>query len=103
MLSGAFVVALFELGIMGMILVTPEGVGLSPLPLLDLLVFTLVIAASLLPIWWSLSIALLNCLFMTLIFIWTAHAPEFALHQISLSIIGIPLLLQCVLFCIAFL
>ena len=96
--SGAVVVIVLELAIVGTTLVTSEGVGGLPFPLFDALVFPVVIATSLLPIWWSLSVAVLNCLFVTLTFVWAFYTRNPGFHPTSLSIFAVPLLLQGLLF-----
>ncbi len=101
--SGAVVVIVLELAIMGITLVTSEGVGGLPFPLFDALVFPVVIATSLLPIWWSLGIALLNCLFVMLTFAWAFYTRNPGFHPTSLSIFVVPLLLQGLLFAVVLL
>ena len=56
-MAGMLLVLLVEVGVLGKILLTHEDVGLTILPLFDLLVLPLVLAASLLPLWGFFSIA----------------------------------------------
>ena len=50
-MAGMLLVILVEVGVLGKILLTHGDVGLTALPLFDLLVLPLVLAASLLPLW----------------------------------------------------
>ncbi len=103
-MSNIVVVAVLELGSMGSILTTLQT-GFLMFPLFDVLVLPLVITVSLLPIRWSIGIAVLNGLFFTLTFVWASQTLEcmITFHQILMSIVSGPFLLQGALFGIALL
>jgi len=85
-LSGAFIIALVEGGLLGTLLLFHEDVGQTSISAVDLLTLPLVLTALLLPIWWVFGVALLNGLSTVFILLVGLHA--------SVMLISQPLLLQ---------
>ena len=90
------------------VLTTPGGLSLATLPLFDLLVIPLVLAASVLPIWYVFAFAALNSLFglaITLNFFNLPQAPDLApaIHASTFSLVSLPVFIQFILAFIAFL
>ncbi len=104
-IAGMLLVILVEVGVLGKILLTHGDVGLTALPLFDLLVLPLVLAASLLPLWGFLSIALLNSLFTIIVLTYGLRISSFALtfHLGKSELLFVTLLLQVLATSMAFL
>lgn len=105
LLAGILLVVLIEVGVLGNIFLTSEGVRPTTSPLFDLLVLPLALAASLLPLWCLLSLALLNSLFTVFAFAYGLHLSSFALifHRGENGLLFVPLLLQVITSVIAIL
>ena len=104
-MAGMLLVILVEGGVLGTILLAHEDRGLTTLPLFDLLVLPLVLAASLLPLWCFLSLALLNGLFTIIVLTHGLRISSLALtfHPRKSELLFVTLLFQVVATIMAFL
>ncbi len=75
-LVGVIVVMCIEFGLIASIVTTPGYIGLSDIPLFDLLVQALMVAIALLSPWWVFAVAGCNILFIVIAFVALPHAQD---------------------------
>lgn len=103
-IAGLLVVFNVEISMGTNIITTPHGLSLAALPLFDLLVIPLVLAASLLPGGFVFLFAVLNSIFAILGTLFLPHNAEFsaALKTSVFGLVSLPVFIQLILAVIAF-
>ena len=103
-IAGLLVVFNVEMSMGSNIITTPHGLSLATLPLFDLLVIPLVLAASMLPVGFVFLFALLNSAFAILGTLFLPHAPELtaALKTSVFGLVSLPVFIQVILAVISF-
>ncbi len=103
-IAGLLVVFNVELSMSMNIITTPHGLSLAVLPLFDILVIPLVLAASLLPAGFVFLFALLNSAFAILGTLFLPHSADLAsaLKVSTFGLISLPVFIQIILAVIAF-
>lgn len=103
-IAGLLVIFNVEMSMGSNIITTPHGLSLATLPLFDLLVIPLVLAASLLPVGFVFLFAVLNSAFAVLGTLFLPHTPELAaaLHTSVFGLVSLPVFIQVILAVIAF-
>ncbi len=87
------------------IITSPGGLGLASLPIFDLMVIPLVLAASVLPAFYVFGFAVLNSIFALLGILYLPHHPDLAeaLKTSGVGLITLPIVIQIILAFLAFL
>ena len=87
------------------IITSPGGLGLASLPIFDLMVIPLVLAASVLPAFYVFGFAALNSIFTLLGILYLPHHPDLAqaLKASGVGLITLPIMIQIILAFLAFL
>lgn len=103
--SGLLIILNVEASMCANIITSPGGLSLSVLPLFDLLVIPLVLAASLLPIGYVFLFAVLNSAFVILGTAFLPRSADFAeaLKTAGFGLVSLPIFIQLILAVIAFL
>ena len=103
-IAGLLVVFNVELSISTNIITTPHGLSLTAVPLFDILVIPLVLAASLLPTGFVFLFAALNSAFVILGMFFLPHTPDLtaALKTSTFGLVSLPVFIQIILAVIAF-
>lgn len=103
-IAGLLVVFNVELSMSTNIITTPHGLSLAAVPLFDMLVIPLVLAASLLPTGFVFLFAVLNSAFVILGMFFLPHAPDLAaaLKTSTFGLVSLPVFIQLILAVIAF-
>ncbi len=87
------------------IITSPGGLSLASLPIFDLMVIPLVLAASVLPAFYVFGFAVLNSVFALLGILYLPHHPDLgeALKTSGVGLITLPIVIQLILAFLAFL
>ncbi len=103
-IAGLLVVFNVEISIGTNIITTPHGLSLSVMPLFDILVIPLVLAASLLPTGFVFLFAALNSIFAVAGTLLLPHSPDLAtaLKTSAFGLVSLPIFIQIILAIIAF-
>jgi hypothetical protein len=103
-IAGLLVVFNVEISMGTNIITTPHGLSLSAVPLFDILVIPLVLAASLLPTAFVFFFAVLNSFFAVTGILLLPHSPDLAnaLKTSAFGLVSLPVFIQLLLAVIAF-
>lgn len=104
-LAGLLLVSTVEFGQAINIVTAPGGIGLASLPIFDLMVIPLVLAASVLPAFYVFGFAALNSIFALLGILYLPHHADLAeaLKTAGIGLVTLPIAIQIILALLAFL